>query len=285
MYQESVMLPVGNWSNGRLKNLSEIDKIRDNSKNGSGFGKNISNWVGRKKVYPTNVLHLATECNNKNHSATFPKTLPEWFIKLFTQEGDTVLDPFMGSGTTNIVAKTMNRNSIGIEIIKEYYEMVEKNIKPIEPKMSLTRNSIAMLLILLIFCFLLTSCQTTKSIHGVTLYNYTKSYIKSSTFHSGKPTSTIRKDGLVFQKGKWLHLFENGNVHGGVLAFNQVIKGISYTGAIYFYKNGKVMEGYLATDRNINDIVLSKHSRVYFHGDGSFSGWENPDEWIYKKNK
>ena len=128
MYQDTVMLPVGNWSNGRLKNLTDVDKIRDNSKNGSGFGKNISNWVGRDKVYPSNVLHLATECNNKNHSATFPKTLPEWFIKLFTQEGDWVLDPFMGSGTTNIVAKKMNRNSIGIEIIREYYEMVEKNL-------------------------------------------------------------------------------------------------------------------------------------------------------------
>ena len=132
MYQDAVMLPVGNWSNGRLKNLSDIDKIRDNSKNGSGFGKNISNWVGRNKVYPTNVLHLATECNNKNHSATFPKALPQWFIKLFTQEGDTILDPFMGSGTTNTVAKMMNRNSIGIEIIKEYFEMVEKNIRSLD---------------------------------------------------------------------------------------------------------------------------------------------------------
>jgi len=48
----------------------------------SGFGKNISNWVGREKVYPTNVLHLATECANKNHSAVFPVDLPSWFIKL-----------------------------------------------------------------------------------------------------------------------------------------------------------------------------------------------------------
>ena len=97
----------------RLKNLSETDKIRDESKVGSGFGKNISNWLDRNKAYPTNVLHLATECNNKNHSAAFPEGLPEWFIKLFTKEGDIVLDPFMGSGTTNLVAKRMKRNSIG----------------------------------------------------------------------------------------------------------------------------------------------------------------------------
>ena len=105
MYQEAVMVPMGDWKNARLRNLSEVDKIRDESKAGSGFGKNISNWVGRDMAYPTNVLHLATECNNKNHSAAFPEALPEWFIKLFTKEGDTVLDPFMGSGTTNIVGQ------------------------------------------------------------------------------------------------------------------------------------------------------------------------------------
>ena len=132
MYQEEVMVPMGDWAKTRLKNLSDTDKIRDNSKVGSGFGKKISNWVDRDKAYPTNVLHLATECNNKNHSAAFPQELPEWFIKLFTKEKDTVLDPFMGSGTTLSVANRMKRNSIGIEIVPEYYEMVRKELKPVE---------------------------------------------------------------------------------------------------------------------------------------------------------
>ncbi len=132
MNQEAVMVPMGNWSKTRLKNLSETDKTRDESKVGSGFGKNISNWLQREMAYPTNVLHLATECNNKNHSAAFPEGLPEWFIKLFTKEGDTVLDPFMGSGTTNTVAQRMKRNSIGIEIMPEYHEMVENELRPVE---------------------------------------------------------------------------------------------------------------------------------------------------------
>ena len=132
MYQEEVMVPMGDWAKTRLKNLSETDKTRDESKVGSGFGKNISNWVTRDKAYPTNVLHLATECNNKNHSAAFPEGLPEWFIKLFTETGDTVLDPFMGSGTTNIVANRMRRNSIGVELLPEYYEMVRAQISPVE---------------------------------------------------------------------------------------------------------------------------------------------------------
>lgn len=124
MYQEAVMVPMGDWTANRLKNLSKTDKIRDNSRVGSGFGKNISNWLERGKAYPTNVLHMATECGNKNHSATFPESLPEWFIKLFTKEGDTVLDPFMGSGTTIRVAKRLRRNAIGIDILPQYYEMV-----------------------------------------------------------------------------------------------------------------------------------------------------------------
>ncbi len=132
MYQEEVMVPMGDWAKVRLKNLSETDKRRDNSKVGSGFGKNISNWIDRDKAYPTNVLHLATECNNKNHSAAFPEELPEWFIKLFTKIGDVVLDPFMGSGTTLKVAGRMKRNSIGIDIVQEYYNMVYKQLRPVE---------------------------------------------------------------------------------------------------------------------------------------------------------
>lgn len=114
MYQEEVMVPMGDWAKSRLKNLSNTDKIRDNSRVGSGFGKNISNWLTRDKAYPTNVLHLATECSNKSHSAAFPEELPEWFIKLFTNEKDIVLDPFMGSGTTIFVANRMKRHAIGI---------------------------------------------------------------------------------------------------------------------------------------------------------------------------
>ncbi len=78
------------------------------------------------------MLHLATECSNKNHSAAFPEALPEWFIKLFTQENDTVLDPFMGSGTTLFVAHRMKRNAIGIDIMPEYCDMVQRQLPSVE---------------------------------------------------------------------------------------------------------------------------------------------------------
>jgi site-specific DNA-methyltransferase (adenine-specific) len=128
MYQDAVMVPMGEWAKTRLKNLSETDKIRDNSKVESGFGKNISKWVGRNMAYPNNVLHLATECSNRNHSATFPLELPEWFIKLFTKPGDVVLDPFNGSGTTTVAAKRLVRRYVGIDINKEYCEMAKDEL-------------------------------------------------------------------------------------------------------------------------------------------------------------
>lgn len=126
MYQDAVMIQIGDWAKTRLKNLSETDKKRDNSKVGSGFGKNISNWVGKDMVYPSNVLHLATESSNKNHSAAFPLSLPFWFIKLFTKDGDLVLDPFLGSGTTSIAASLLGRNSVGIELFQKYYDIAIK---------------------------------------------------------------------------------------------------------------------------------------------------------------
>ncbi len=123
MNQEDVMVPMGDWAKSRLKKLGKNDVVRFDSQVNSGFGKNISNWVGRTMAYPSNVLHLATETGNKNHSATFPRSLPEWFIKLFTDEGDWVLDPFVGSGTTCEVAKNLNRNSIGVDILEKYVSM------------------------------------------------------------------------------------------------------------------------------------------------------------------
>ncbi len=111
-----------------MKKLGANDVVRYTSKVGSGFGKNIANWVGRDKAYPSNVLHMATECGNKNHSAAFPKELPAWFIKLFTDEGDVVLDPFMGSGTTCVAAYELGRDYIGIELKDEYYREALTNI-------------------------------------------------------------------------------------------------------------------------------------------------------------
>ncbi len=129
MYQTAVMVPMGDWKDKRLSRLSATDQIRDESKVGSGFAKNISHWQERTHAYPTNVLHLATECSNRGHAAAFPETLPAWFIRLFTQPGDTVLDPFVGSGTTLVAAQRLGRNAIGIEVDAEYCHQARQRVE------------------------------------------------------------------------------------------------------------------------------------------------------------
>jgi DNA modification methylase len=132
MNQDAVMVPMGEWADARLKSLGKNDVVRFDSQVRSGFGKNIANWLKRDMAYPTNVLHLATECGNRNHSAAFPGALPEWFIKLFTDEGDWVLDPFAGSGTTLRAALTLCRNSVGIDTRADYCEAARDKMSNVQ---------------------------------------------------------------------------------------------------------------------------------------------------------
>ena len=62
------------------------------------------------------------------HPAPFPKELPYRCIKLFSYKGDHIFDPFLGSGTTGLVAKQLKRNFTGIEIDKDYFELANKRI-------------------------------------------------------------------------------------------------------------------------------------------------------------
>ena len=63
------------------------------------------------------------------HIAPFPIEIPRRLITMYTFKGETVLDPFMGSGTTGVACAEIDRNFIGIEIDKEYCEIAEKRIK------------------------------------------------------------------------------------------------------------------------------------------------------------
>ena len=127
------MVPIGEWSKSRIKSmLSEKsnadDFIRRESSTNKKSARNVSNWIKRDLVYPSNVLYLSGETSNKGHSAVYPLALPEWFIKLFSKEGDVVLDPFIGSGTTAIAAIKNNRKYIGIEILPENVALANKRI-------------------------------------------------------------------------------------------------------------------------------------------------------------
>ncbi|GHT32426.1 methyltransferase [Planctomycetales bacterium] len=129
MYQEAVKIPCKANTAKRLLNPSVKDLTRDAfSASGSGFGHSAATWVYHEFVYPSNVLYLACETKNRHHSAVFPESLPEWFVKLFTVENDTVLDPFMGSGTVGAVCNRLNRNFIGIEKMPQYVAVAKERI-------------------------------------------------------------------------------------------------------------------------------------------------------------
>ena len=105
--------------------------VRIPSTTGSRFSYRPAGFVERTMVYPSNVLYLSVETRNRGHSAPFPESLPDWFIRLFTKTGDVVLDPFMGSGTTNAVAKRLGRHSIGIDQMAKYVSLAERRLAAI----------------------------------------------------------------------------------------------------------------------------------------------------------
>ena len=76
-----------------------------------------------------NVWDLSCNSPRREHPATFPEKLAEDHILSWSNEGDTVLDPMAGSGTTLKMAKKNNRNYIGIEISPEYIEIINKRLK------------------------------------------------------------------------------------------------------------------------------------------------------------
>lgn len=80
-----------------------------------------------EKCFQSEVWNM-TARKDKDHPATFPIELPTNCILLSTKEGDTVIDPFMGSGTTGVAAKNLNRNFIGFELDKNYFNIAKERI-------------------------------------------------------------------------------------------------------------------------------------------------------------
>jgi DNA modification methylase len=76
-----------------------------------------------------------TGASTKFHPAPYPLQLAERLIRMFSFVGDTVLDPFMGTGTTNIAAAKWGRNSVGIEVDPHYFEMAVKRLDTETPKL------------------------------------------------------------------------------------------------------------------------------------------------------
>jgi len=148
-----VAFPESNRYNNKMEYMFVFSKGTPKTFNGIKDHKNVS--VGRKvtgkdrvkdggfkersglgNTYPTfslrgNVWKIWNQSRGKHtkHPATFPEQLANDHIISWSNEGDTVLDPMMGSGTTGKMAKLLNRNFIGIEKDPKYFEIAKQRIK------------------------------------------------------------------------------------------------------------------------------------------------------------
>jgi DNA modification methylase len=129
MYQSQVEKPIGDWAAKRLENLTGKSAERHNSENASGFGRDLRAWKDRETVLPGNTVSVPLVGKNMGHPAVYPQGLPEFFIKLFTKEGDWVLDPFAGSGSTGLAAEALGRNVTLIDNKEEYTSIIQSRLE------------------------------------------------------------------------------------------------------------------------------------------------------------
>jgi site-specific DNA-methyltransferase (adenine-specific) len=104
-------------SNHRLQNEHKL-----------GYGKGFS-IVNKGTRYPLSVIEMRTAPFKGQHPTQKPVALMEYLIKTYTNEGETVLDFTMGSGTTGVATKNTNRNFIGIELDEQYFEIAKNRIE------------------------------------------------------------------------------------------------------------------------------------------------------------
>lgn len=125
------------FSKGAPKTFNPImRKTKSGGKLYDSTAKNMGGESGRHKLTYTinseavdyNIWDIAVAQNKTPHPAVFPYEIPYRHIKSWSNEGDVVLDPFMGSGTTGLAAMDLNRKFIGIEINEDYFVLAENRI-------------------------------------------------------------------------------------------------------------------------------------------------------------
>lgn len=109
-----------------LQNSKPESRAFESSQFARGTLSNLWNIKRGKKAHPS-------------HGATFPVELPKKIIGNFCIENGTVLDPFMGTGTTGMAAKELGRSFVGIEMDEEYFKIAEERINAAKPNDTLTR--------------------------------------------------------------------------------------------------------------------------------------------------
>jgi DNA modification methylase len=106
---------------------------------GGGYVKHLDQFVKggnvSNKRYPTSIVQFATEKSKSVHPTQKPTALLEYLIKTYTNEGMTIFDATMGSGSTGVACVNTKRNFIGIELDDKYFEIAKQRIKEAEYKL------------------------------------------------------------------------------------------------------------------------------------------------------
>ena len=121
VFNSKVYYPQGLIKYG--KTTKQGSKITDNI----GGGTRKTEYFQEFTNYPKNILEFSKD-RPSYHSTQKPVALCEYLIRTYTNEGETVLDNCMGSGTTGVACINTNRNFIGIELDPEYFKIAEKRI-------------------------------------------------------------------------------------------------------------------------------------------------------------
>ncbi len=108
--------------------------------------RNANNLEGRHGgiARPSNVIEVKTESSQGSHSAPFPRALVEFFVKAYSDPGDLIFDPFLGSGTTIAAAHVLGRIGCGVEISPAYCDVILRRIEhlaSVEPVLAETGES------------------------------------------------------------------------------------------------------------------------------------------------
>jgi site-specific DNA-methyltransferase (adenine-specific) len=113
--------------------MEKRDKVKYRGKNKGTISDSTGNSFTENKadetlVYPRSVLQIIRDRGKKQHPTQKPVALMEYLIKTYTNEGETVLDFTMGSGTTGVACKNLGRKFIGIELDPDYFKIAEDRI-------------------------------------------------------------------------------------------------------------------------------------------------------------
>lgn len=123
------------FSNGRCIYYPQMTKGYPYSTSGNGYSGEIYGNVKKIKTinygirYPKSIQRFKTEKHKSLHPTQKPVALLEYLIKTYTNEGETVLDNCMGSGSTGVACVNTGRNFIGIELDKGYFDIAKKRIE------------------------------------------------------------------------------------------------------------------------------------------------------------